>query len=178
MKHLSAWALSLAAMLAVAGCGRKAEETPQAATGSVAALAAAGTGLETIIVTGPAPQAIGVTAAKEKVQDGETVAVEGRVKDFVDGAPVFTLTDGSLPSCKDNGEDCPTPWDFCCFDAKTIAANTATIRLVASDGQPLSGSPRGTNSLDHLTTVVAEGKARRDAQGNLVVEASKVYVMK
>ena len=169
MKHLSVWALSLTALLAMAGCGRQADEAPRAAAGS---------GLEKIIVTEPAPQAVGVVAAREKVQDGEAVVVEGRVKDFVEGAPVFTLTDGSLPSCKDNGEDCPTPWDFCCFDAKTIAANTATIKLVGADGQLLSGSPRGTSGLDHLTTVVAEGKARRDEQGNLVVEATRVYVKK
>lgn len=174
MKHLSALALSFAAALVMAGCSQQAEEIPAAAASALAA----GGGLEKIVVAEPAPQAVGVLAAKEKVQDGDTVAVEGRVKDFVDGAPVFTLTDGSLKSCKDNGEDCPTPWDFCCEDAKTIAANTATVKLVGADGQALAGSPKGTNDLDHLAAVVAEGKARKDDQGNLVIEASKVYVKK
>ncbi|MEE9394125.1 MAG: hypothetical protein V3W41_16625 [Planctomycetota bacterium] len=46
-------------------------------------------------------------------KDGEDVVVFGRMQDVVKGLGVFTFIDRSIPSCKESGCDCPTPWDFC-----------------------------------------------------------------
>ena len=35
---------------------------------------------------------------------------------------------------------------------------------------------KGVNGIDHLKQVAAEGKAVRDENGNLIVEATRLYV--
>lgn len=161
--------VAAAVMISIAGCSEKQAEVKTSPV-------AASPELQKLIVVGNPPAAIAVMAAKKDVKDGDKIVLEGRIKDFVDGKAAFTIADTSLASCKDKGESCPTPWDFCCESAKDIAAATATVKVVGDGSETMSGDLKGVNKLDHLVPVVVEGKAKRDASGNLEVAASKVYV--
>ena len=57
--------------------------------------------LEKAVVTDTAPTSgtMTVVDAHKKAKDGETVIVEGRVRDFVNGVATFTLLDRSIKSC-------------------------------------------------------------------------------
>lgn len=123
-----------------------------------------------------------VSAVHADAADGARVVLEGIVggaqRVFVDGAAVFTLVDPTLKSCvgMDEGASCcATPWDYCCEDPAAVRRGTATIEL--RDGlRPLPVSPRGFHGLDHLSRVVVEGVAERDAAGNLLVAAERLHV--
>ncbi len=132
-----------------------------------------------VVTTAPTDKAVGVLEAKAKSESGQKVVVEGKVKDFVAGNAVFTIADKSMKSCKDNGEDCPTPWDFCCETKDTISKNTATVMIVApGEKKPIKEEVKGVKGIDHLVSVSAEGTIQKDKAGNLVVYAERVYVTK
>lgn len=134
--------------------------------------------IEGAVVAGPAPTVgLSVLDAKSKTKDKEKVSVQGRVKDFVSGQAVFTMTDASVASCKDLGEACPTPWDYCCTPKDQLTSASATVKLVSA-GKTLKGELKGVKGIDHLKIVAAEGLAQRDKRGNLVILADKIYVVK
>jgi hypothetical protein len=174
--------LALAGALALTACDQGSTDTSSAsspANRGVAQQAPPSPELAKVVLTSGAPQqTVAVAAAKKDTKDGDAVAVVGRVKDFVDGQAVFTVMDPKIQACSDHpGDKCPTPWDYCCETKDTISQNSATVKIVGDAGaDALKGNLQGVNSLDHLTTVVAEGKAQRDAAGNLTVLANKVYV--
>lgn len=156
--------------LALTGCAEKAPvEQTSTAPGSA--------DLSQIVQTAPAPQAIGVAAARAETATGEPVVMSGRIKDFIDGAAVFTMVDSVIPACNDiPGDECETPWDYCCEPPDKLAKHSATVKVVGADNSPLMTSLKGVQSIDHLTTVTVEGKAERDPQGNLTVSANRIYV--
>jgi hypothetical protein len=158
--------------IAILGCG--AQDNSIRAGGSQSGAS----DFEQLIVQGDAPEAMQVGQAKAEAGNGEPVTVSGRVKDFVDGAAVFTIADSSLKACSDNGDACcDTPWDYCCIDQTKVASMTATVRLVSAENELLSGNVKGTRNLDHLSRVTAEGTAERDDAGNLIVNAHRVYLL-
>jgi len=135
---------------------------------------------EAAIVAGaPQGKALSVLEAKATAKDTDKIVVEGRVKD-IEGQAVFTLADTKMKSCTDNGENCPTPWDYCCLSKAEITSGTATVKLVGAAGgkQALKDSLKGVKGINHLVGVTVEGTAQKDKLGNLVVLASKVYVKK
>jgi len=135
--------------------------------------------LEKLVVADAATtKALGVVEATAKVQSGDRVAVQGKVKDFVDGQAVFTIADISMKDCKQNGESCPTPWDYCCETKETITKNTATVAVVGTGKAPIKAGLKGVNGVDHLVTITAEGIVRKDKAGNLMVLAEKIHVKK
>jgi hypothetical protein len=173
--------LAAIAALALTGCDQGSNSTSDAsspANRGVVQQAPPSPELAKVVLTSGAPQkTIAVADAKKDTKDGDAVAVVGRAKDFVDGQAVFTMMDGKIQACNDHpGDKCPTPWDYCCETKETITANSATVKIVGDGKDALKGNLQGVNSLDHLTTVVAEGKAQRDQAGNLTVLANKVYV--
>ena len=125
----------------------------------------------------PASQPIGVVDAKTKAQNGQKVILQGKVKDFIAGHAAFIIADSTMKSCKDNGENCPTPWDYCCEPKDVISKNTATVMLVAAQ-KPVKEEIKGVKGIDHLTPVAVEGTAQKDKAGNLVVYAEKIHVQK
>ena len=136
--------------------------------------------MEKLIRSGqPTGKALGVVEAKAQSKDAEKVIVQGRIKDLIDGQAVFTIADSSMKSCKDNGENCPTPWDFCCESKATITKNTATVKVVEAGSQKaIKEGLKGVKGLDNLVPVTVEGIAQKDKAGNLVVLAEKVYLKK
>ncbi len=130
----------------------------------------------TYLLAGEPADVRGVAQAREESQNGDVVAVEGRIggveKPFVDGIAAFTLIDTKLHWCADE-EGCPTPWDYCCSD-KT--GKLAAVKIVGADGQPVSQDARKLLGVKELSKVVVHGAAKRDDQGNLTILANKVYV--
>jgi hypothetical protein len=129
-----------------------------------------------VLETGAPTQVVGVSQARSSAPDGEEVVVEGRLKDFVTGKAAFTMVDGSIKSCLEEGDGCSTPWDYCCTAPNELAAKSATVKLVGADGKILDGNLKGVNSIDNLSTVVVTGKVEKDATGNMTIAASKVYL--
>ena len=138
--------------------------------------------LESAVVAGGAPTSgtLSVIEAHKKAKDGENILVEGRVREFVNGVATFSVLDKSIKSCTEAGEKCETPWDLCgnMYTPKQISEGSATVKVVGTGKAPIRGDVKGVNGLDHLTPVVVEGAAKVDADGNLTIKASKVYVKK
>lgn len=122
--------------------------------------------------------AMPVGEAREKTEDGQEVTLVGLIggssKPFVDGLAAFTIVDPKVPYCAAD-EGCPTPWDYCC-ETDAVKNNIATIKVVDESGKPVAGDARELLNVKELSTVVVEGKAKRDDQGNLTVAASRIFV--
>ncbi len=123
-----------------------------------------------------------VRDVRRNARDGAEVVVVGRVKDFTAGRAAFTLIDAELKSCRESeGDNCQTPWDYCCVEADVVARNTITVAVLGTSGRPLRTGPegfRGFHGLDHLETVAVRGKARRDEHGNVTVVLAKLSRVK
>lgn len=134
-------------------------------------------GARYVLATEPAA-AVPVGTARETVQDTEEVTLVGRVggsaDPFVDGLVAFTIVDPKVPYCPDE-EGCPTPWDYCCKQDQ-VKENVATVKLVDDDGKIVTGDARQLLGIKELATVVVQGKATRDDQGNLTVTTSNLFV--
>ena len=122
--------------------------------------------------------AVPVGAARQSVKDNESVTLVGLIggssKPFVDGLAAFTIVDEKVPYCAPD-EGCPTPWDYCC-ETDAVKDNIATIKIVNDAGKPVASDARELLNVKELSTVVVQGKAKRDDQGNLTVAATKVFV--
>lgn len=122
--------------------------------------------------------AVPVGTARESVQDQQPVTLVGTIggsaKPFVEGLAAFTIVDTSVPYCAAD-EGCPTPWDYCCTQDK-VKDNIATVKLVDESGQPVAEDARDLLNVKELSTVVVQGTAERDDEGNLTVAANKVFV--
>jgi len=123
-----------------------------------------------------------VIAAREAAADGDEVVVVGRiggdVNPWIENRAAFSIVDNSLRACSDiPGDECPTPWDYCCETDK-LATGTALVKVVDADGQLIKTDARKLLPVKELSTVVVRGKAQRDDAGNLTVLADGVYVQK
>ena len=122
--------------------------------------------------------AIPVGEARESVEDEQAVTLVGTIggssEPFVDGLAAFTIVDPKVPYCSAD-EGCPTPWDYCCTQDQ-VKDNIATVKIVDDAGNPVADDARKLLGVKELSTIVVQGKARRDDQGNLTVAASKVFV--
>lgn len=122
--------------------------------------------------------AVPVGEARESIGDGDEVTLVGVIggssKPFVEGLAAFTVVDPKVPYCAAD-EGCPTPWDYCCTQDQ-VKGNMATVKIVDDAGKPVSQDARGLLNVKELSTVVVQGKASRDDQGNLTIAANKVFV--
>lgn len=122
--------------------------------------------------------AVDVGQARKSAVDQEDVVLVGRIggsaSPFVQGLAAFTIVDLAVPHCTAE-EGCPTPWDYCC-EQDQVKKSIATVKIVDAAGQPLARDARELLGVKELSTVVVRGKAQRDAQGNLSVLASQVFV--
>ncbi|WP_145422283.1 hypothetical protein [Planctomycetes bacterium K23_9] len=124
--------------------------------------------------------AVAVGEARKSVEDEQTITLVGTIggssDPFVEGIGAFTIVDPKVPYCSPD-EGCPTPWDYCCTQDQ-VKDNIATVKVVDDGGNPVTQGARGLLGVKELSTVVVEGKAKRDEQGNLTIAASKVFVRK
>lgn len=130
-----------------------------------------------VVTTEPA-DALPVGDARESAENDEQVTVVGliggSVEPFVDGLAAFTIVDPKVPYCAAD-EGCPTPWDYCCTQDR-VKDNIATVKVVDESGNPVADDARQLLGVKELSTVVVQGKAQRDDEGNLTVAATKVFV--
>ena len=172
MKIVMTW--SMVGLIALAiGCGGSEDAT------SLPGDATSDSGANSQYVADSEPAgAIPVGEARKNVKDEESVTlvgiVGGSAKPFVDGLAAFTIVDPKVPYCAAD-EGCPTPWDYCCTTDQ-VKDNIATVKVVDDAGSPVGSDARSLLNVEELSTVVVQGKAQRDEQGNLSVLASKVYV--
>jgi len=163
--------LGLTSML---GCAEQ-SPPPTAATGS------SNESSEYLLDSEPAG-AQDVIAVRESAEDGDEVLVVGRIggsgNPWIEGRAAFSIVDGSLRACSDiPGDECATPWDYCCETDKLPQA-TALVKVVDPSGSLVASDARDLLNVEELSTVVVQGKASRDDSGNLTVLASGVYVKK
>ncbi|TWT61308.1 hypothetical protein [Rubinisphaera italica] len=122
--------------------------------------------------------ALPVGEARGTSQDKQEVVLVGRIggssKPFIDGLAAFTIVDPKVPYCSED-EGCPTPWDYCC-EQNQVKENIATVKVVNTEGKPVSEDARKLLGVKELNMVVVHGTAQRDDDGNLSVLADQIYV--
>ena len=182
--------LALVALLAApvvgfyAGCDRgDAQSSGNNASSSAAAASAEPLPANLILAEAPA-NAKNVGEVVKDAKEGEEVVVTGKVggrkEPFVAGRALMTVVDANQQSCKDiEGDNCPTPWDFCCVPQNVLAPNLATVQFVGADGKPLKADFTSVNGLKPLSEVVVKGTAQRGPDGKtLVINATGLFVKK
>lgn len=117
-------------------------------------------------------------AALRGLEDGATVTVRGDVQEFapVSGKAVLSLYDHALLSCDEiEGDQCPTPWDFCCIPPEEIAKACALVEF-REDGRLVSADLGGFHGINHLSDVVVTGTLQLDGAGNAKILADGLHV--
>lgn len=121
-----------------------------------------------------------VAEIKPTAQEGDTVTVRGRIggraQPLTADAPVFVMMDPAIPSCAEEaGENCPTPWDYCCEPRASITANSATVQLVDAEGNPIEAdlTAAGFAPLDEV--IVVGTVAARPSPEVLTIRATAIH---
>lgn len=166
------WNLTLAVLLfTIAGCGES-ETAPNSESASTEGVTSQ------YVVDAEPTGALSVGEAREVIEDQQSVTVFGTIggstEPFVTGLAAFTIVDTRVPYCAPD-EGCPTPWDYCCTQDQ-VKGHVATVKLVDESGNPVEEDARKLLGVKELSTVVVQGKAQRDDQGNLTVAAAKIFV--
>lgn len=157
----------------LAGCSDEATAPPRVAAIDAAAY---------LLKEPPAdPQEVAVLHGSAGVSQEEVVVVGkigGSLNPWIEGRAAFNIVDRSVKSCSDiPGDDCPTPWDYCCTQSDLQGA-TALVKVVGEDGRLLAGDARKLFRIKELQTVIVRGTASKDKQGNLIVVSSSLYIKK
>jgi hypothetical protein len=122
-----------------------------------------------------------VIKVREESADADEVVIVGRIggeSPWIEDRAAFSIVDSSLRACSDiPGDACETPWDYCCETDKLPRA-TALVKVVDADGNLVKAGARELLNVNELSTVVVQGTAQRDDQGNLTVLARGVFVRK
>ena len=123
----------------------------------------------------------GVIELRKEAKDGDEVVVAGRVggskEPIVKGRAAFTIVDSSFVPCNEReGDECKTPWDYCCDTKEDLAKGSVMVKFVDAQGKTLQQDAEGLLGIRPLRTVVVCGRAKRDLDGNLTVVASKLFV--
>lgn len=123
-----------------------------------------------------------VSAIHEVAGDSQEVVIVGKIggslNPWIEGRAAFNIVDRKVKSCSDiSGDNCPTPWDYCCSQDDLPGA-MALVKVVGANGRLLAADSRRLFGIKELQTVIVRGTASKDAQGNLVVLASGLYIKK
>jgi hypothetical protein len=171
MKWILALVLIVAGLFSF-GCSKEPDTQPETppvvADGSKYLLAAEPEGAQ------------GVIEARKNVEDGDLLAVVGRIggsaKPWVEGRAAFSIVDPSLRACSDiEGDECELPWDYCC-ETDRLPGATALVKVTDESGDLIAVDARQLLKVKELQTVVVQGKAQRDDAGNLTILASGMYL--
>ena len=129
------------------------------------------------LFTADAPDdARSVLALRTDAKDGDQVTVIGRLSDFVPGLASFRLVDQTFVPCNERpGDNCPTPWDYCCEDVTELSRGTVNVE-VHEGASIVRSSLEGVHGLDHLVTVTVTGTLRVDSAENLQLVADSMHV--
>jgi hypothetical protein len=121
----------------------------------------------------------GVVKLRKDAKNGEEVVVVGRiggrVNPWIKGAAAFSIVDEAVKSCDQiEGDNCPTPWDYCCEAG--LPQKTVFVTFVDGAGKIVKKDARQLLKVRELQTVVVKGKVKRDKKDNVSIQATKVYV--
>ncbi|MFI4874523.1 MAG: hypothetical protein ACIALR_04270 [Blastopirellula sp. JB062] len=173
--NANVWGCSLGLIsLLTLGCAAEpSAQTANTATGPSAA------GAEYVLSSEPAG-AIGVAEARESAEDAKDVVVVGRIggsaNPWIEELAAFSLVDTTLKACSDiPGDACEKPWDYCCATDQ-LPTSTALVKVIDAQGEVVKQDARQLLGVKELSTVVVQGKANRDEDGNLTILASNIFV--
>lgn len=119
---------------------------------------------------------------RQSAAEGEEVVLRGRIAGseapFTEGRAQFQLIDSKMKSCKETeGDGCPSPWDMCCEDKKTVVENSVTVQVIGAEGRPLKAELQGVSGLKPLSEVAVKGKVHKSADGKVVtVDVTELHV--
>jgi hypothetical protein len=167
--------MALLALALIAGCSNE----PESTSGTGGAGVGPSDAGQAYILSSEPDGAVDVIAAREDAENDADIVVVGRiggqVDPWVEGLAAFTIVDESLADCSQiEGDSCPTPWDYCC--ASGVAEARTLVKFVDESGEVVETDAKELLGLTELQTVVVQGKAQVDADGNLTILASKVFV--
>ena len=176
MKTYATPIASLFLTVCVFGCS---QDTSPSANGGSDQVASDADASIYLLATAP-EKPVEVIEARASAKDGEEITVVGRIggskTPWINDRAAFSIVDRSLKPCSDlPGDNCPTPWDYCCQTDK-LPKGTALIKVVDAQGQLVKTSAKNIPGVKELAIVVVKGTAQRDEAGNLTVVARGVYV--
>ena len=74
--------------------------------------------------------------------------IGGRREPFTKGRSSFIVIDNSIKKCDEKkGDNCPTPWDACCVDRRTILQSTLTVQVTDKNSSLLKGTLKDVDGL-------------------------------
>lgn len=121
--------------------------------------------------------AMDVLDVRENAKDGQAVVMLGRVgggiRPWIEGRAAFLLTDERVQGCEDGqcGEECAQ-----C--AKELAEASTMVKFLDANQKVMAVDSRELLGLKERQIVVVRGTANRDANGNLSIVATGIYVRK
>jgi hypothetical protein len=122
--------------------------------------------------------AVPVGEARRSVSNADDAVIVGRIggsaHPFVDGLAAFTIVDPKVPHCAAD-EGCPTPWDYCCTQDQ-VQDSIAMVKVVDDQDTVIAEDARQLLGVEPLDTLVVQGEAQRDEEGNLTLLADRVFV--
>lgn len=166
MKITHAVALFLLAAI-IAGCGNSQTTTRPSPTP------------DWIVAEAPTGD-VGISHAKQHATEGENIVVKGRIggrRDPINtDSATFILVDVAIPSCADNpGDNCPTPWDYCCEPSEIMLAGTATVQVVDETGHVRHVNLRSLGFAPLDTIIVTGTVGPRPNPQTLVIRANTIH---
>lgn len=161
-------ALSLCCLILV-GCGGEAEDNAKTKTKATTK------DVKLMLDTAPA-NPVAVKDMKDGLATEGDVVVFGRIREFIEGFAGFTLVDQRMKHCAERpGDMCKTPWDYCCEDSGDMVKHSVIVE-VHKDGRIMKSNLDGMGGMDKLKDVIVRGKATKDSQGNVVIQANGIFV--
>jgi hypothetical protein len=168
----------LASVVLVAGCARTDDPAPNKSPDPKASAEAKA---RYLLASEPS-DAKGVKEVKQNAKNGDEVVVVGRIGGSTTpftGRGAFTIVDLSFKPCSEvEGDNCSTPWDYCCTAPDDLAKGTVLVKLVDAAGKTLQDDAKEVLSLRELQTVVVRGQTRRDEPNSISVLAAGIFVRK
>lgn len=134
-----------------------------------------------LFVTAKIDGAKSVSEIKKDAKEGDQVIIRGvvggAVDPFVANRAMVSVIDYAVVSCKDNGEECPTPWDYCCTPQDELTKGRATIQVAGKDGSPLKVAISAGQKIKPYDVIIVRGKVGpRPSPEVLVVTADAIHV--
>lgn len=162
---------------ASAGCGTTAETASLSHTASAVSVDASN-----YLLAEEPTGAIGVIDARESTQNGDEVAVVGRIcagtNPWIEGRAAFTMLDPAMAIVADD-QEC-ADGELCtgdCCAADRVASSTL-VKFVDDQGSVIAVDARQLLALSEGDMVVVQGHVKKDENGNFALLADGVYVRK
>jgi len=126
---------------------------------------------------------LSVVEARQRAKKGDTLTlvgvIGGRPTPFVENRAAFILADEhNITACsKREGDNCQTPWDYCCETPDKIKESTVMIQVVGKNNKVLKESLKGFGGLKELSKVIIQGVFDDNTtEENVIINAVGIYI--